>query len=124
MIDEIEQIRQTVNTYLDAVKYKEWNKFLESWHPDAKMSFIRDGEVHSVPRSFWKDWCNQPANPKETRTSTVASIDMTGDIAIAKAISFQQSPDDKVLLTDYLTLLRQSNDKWIIISKSFTSEKL
>jgi hypothetical protein len=121
MITEIEQIRKTVNTYLDAVKHKEWIKFTISWHPEARMSFVRDGKVHSVPRSFWEDWCKNPIDPKEKRTSTIASIDVTGNIAAVKVVGLRETPDERVLLIDYLTLLQEA-DNWQIISKSYTSK--
>ena len=121
MIDEIEQVRKTVKTYLEAVKTKDLNKFLESWHPEARMSFVRDGEVHSVPRSFWEDWCKNPTNPDEKRTGTIASIDITENIAAAKVVVLLETLEKRMLLIDYLTLLREA-DKWLIISKSYTSK--
>ena len=56
--DDIQKIKESINAYFDGIKTKEHQKFLESWHPDARMSFIREGELSSVPRSFWEDWCN------------------------------------------------------------------
>ncbi|MFW9966132.1 MAG: nuclear transport factor 2 family protein [Candidatus Thorarchaeota archaeon] len=120
MIEEMEKVRETVTTYLEAVKHKDWNKFQESWHPEARMSFVRDGEVHSVPRSFWQDWCKSPIDLEEKRTSSIASIDVTGNIAASKVVVLRETPDERMILTDYLTLL-QDNDKWLIISKSYTS---
>jgi hypothetical protein len=120
MIEDMEKIRETVNTYLEAVTHKDWNKFQESWHPEARMSFVRDGEVHSVPRSFWKDWCENPIDPEEKRNSTIASIDVTENIAAAKVVVLRETPDERMLLIDYLTLLQEA-DHWLIISKSYTS---
>ena len=123
MIDENEQVRKTVNTYLEAVKHKDWNKFQESWHPEASMSFVRDKKVHSVPRSFWEDWCKNPKDPEEKRTSEIPSIEVTGNIAAAKVVVLRETPDERIILTDYLTLL-QDEGKWVIISKSYTSQVL
>ncbi|MFW9862804.1 MAG: nuclear transport factor 2 family protein [Candidatus Thorarchaeota archaeon] len=123
MIEEIENVRETVNTYLEAVKHKDWNKFQESWHSEARMSFVRDGEVNSVPRSFWEDWCKNPIDQEEKRTSTIASIDVTRNIASAKVMVLRETPIERTILTDYLTLL-QDEGKWLIISKSYTSLKL
>lgn len=121
MIEEMEKVRETVTTYLEAVKHKDWNKFQESWHPEARMSFARDGEVNSVPRSFWQEWCKNPIDLEEKRTSSIASIDVTGNIAASKVVVLRETPDERMILTDYLTLL-QDNDKWLIISKSYTSK--
>ncbi|MFX0055311.1 MAG: nuclear transport factor 2 family protein [Promethearchaeota archaeon] len=120
MIEEIETVRKTVNTYLEAVKHKDWNKFQESWHSEARMSFVRDDEVNSVPRSFWEDWCKNPIDQEEKRTSTIASIDVTRNIASAKVMVLRETPTERTILTDYLTLL-QDEGKWLIISKSYTS---
>lgn len=120
MIEEMEKVRETVNTYLEAVKHKDWNKFQESWHIEARMSFVRAGEVHSVPRSFWEDWCKSPIDSEEKRTSTIALIDVTGNIALAKVIALRETPNERNILTDYLTLLLDEG-KWAIISKSYTS---
>lgn len=117
----MENVRKTVNTYLDAVKHKDWNKFQESWHPEARMSFVKDAKVHSVPRSFWQDWCKNPIDPKEKRIGTIASIDVTGNIAAVKVVVLRETPDERMLLTDYLTLL-QDPENWLIISKSYTSK--
>jgi hypothetical protein len=121
MIEEMEKVRKTVNAYLEAVKHKDWNMFQESWHPEAKMSFVRDGQVHSVPRSFWEDWCKNPIDPKEKRTSTIASIDVTSNSAAVKVVGLRETPGERVLLIDYLTLLQEA-DNWQIISKSYTSK--
>lgn len=123
MTEDIERIREAVNTYLEAVKRKDWDKFRESWHRDARMSFVKDGEVHSVSRSFWEEWCKNPIDPDETRTATIASIDVTEDVAAAKVVSLRETPHERMLLIDYLTFL-QEDERWLIISKSYTSKRL
>ncbi len=85
------------------------------------MSFLRDGKVHSVPRSFWLDWCMNPIDPEEKRISSVASIDVTGNIAAAKVVVHRESSGERIILTDYLTLLQEDN-RWLIIAKSYTSK--
>ncbi len=120
MIEEMEKVRKTVNTYLEAVKHKDWHKFQESWHPEARMSFLRDGKVQSVSRSFWEDWCMNPIDPEEKRTSSIASIDVTGNIAAAKVVVLRETSGERTILTDYLTLLQDDN-RWLIIAKSYTS---
>ncbi|MFX1485131.1 MAG: nuclear transport factor 2 family protein [Promethearchaeota archaeon] len=121
MIEELEKVRETVNTYLEAVKHRDWNKFQESWHPEARMSYVKDGEPQSVPRSFWEDWCKKPIETEEKRTSTIPSIDVTGNIAAAKVITLRETPDERMIFIDYLTLLQDGN-RWQIISKSYTTK--
>ncbi|MFX1369394.1 MAG: nuclear transport factor 2 family protein [Promethearchaeota archaeon] len=123
MIEEMEKVRETVNTYLEAVKHKDWDKFQESWHSEARMSFLRGGKVHSVPRSFWEDWCKNPIDPKEKRTSSIASIDVTGNIAASKVVVLREASGERTILTDYLTLIQEDN-RWLIIAKTYTSKGL
>ena len=120
--DDIQKIKESVNAYFDGIKMKEYGKFIESWHPDARMSFIRDGDILSVPRSFWNDWCQQPLNKEEEVVCEIKSIDMTGTVAIAKTQTIKEGPQSIIKYTDYLTLMRVNEGKWKIIQKSYHGE--
>ena len=45
MSKDMSDIRALVNIYFEAVKERKYEKFLESWHSESKMSFIREEEV-------------------------------------------------------------------------------
>lgn len=120
--DDVERIKEAINAYFDGVKRKELEKFLESWHPEARMSFIREGDISSVPRSFWDDWCQQPLNKDEAVTCEIKSIDVTGTVAIAKTQTTKDNPESIIKYTDYLTLMKVNDDKWKIIQKSYHGE--
>jgi len=47
---------------------------------------------------------------------------LTGTVAMAKVEVVRENADAIRTLTDYLTLLRVSSDKWEIINKSFHAE--
>lgn len=118
---DISQIKKTVNSYIDGVTNRSIDRFLESWHPDSRMSSVRDGKLSIVPRSFWEEWCRKPNEDTVVR-SEIKSIDVAGTVAMAKVEVVRESSDAIRILTDYLTLLRVSPDKWEIINKSFHPE--
>ncbi len=121
MSTDIDNIKRTVNAYIDGVTNRVHSRFLESWNPDSRMSFLRNGELVIVPRSFWEEWCRKPSEDT-VLSSEIKSIDMTGNVAMAKVEVVRESVDAIRTLTDYLTLLRISSDKWEIINKSFHAD--
>ena len=118
---DIDNIKKTVNAYIDGVTNRIHSRFLESWNPDSRMSFLRNGELVIVPRSFWEEWCRKPGEDR-VLSSEIKSIDMTGTVATAKVEVVRESADTIRTLTDYLTLLRVSHNKWEIINKSLHAE--
>jgi hypothetical protein len=85
------------------------------------MSSIRDGSLSIVPRSFWEEWCRMQSEDRVI-SSEIKSIDVVGTVAMAKVEVVRESSDAIRTLTDYLTLLRVSSNKWQIINKSFHAE--
>jgi len=118
---DIDNVKKTVNAYIDGVTNRVHNRFLESWNTDSRMSFLRNGELVIVPRSFWEEWCQKPSEDT-VLSSEIKSIDVAGTVAMAKVEVVRESADAIRTLTDYLTLLRVSHDKWEIINKSFHAE--
>ncbi len=123
MSKELEQIKKAVNTYISGVTTRAIERFLESWHPDSRMSSLRDGTVSIVPRSFWEEWCQKPSEDRFV-SSEIKSIDFTGTVAMAKVEVVRESPEESRVLTDYLTLLKVNGNKWEIINKSFHAESM
>lgn len=85
------------------------------------MSSIREGKLSIVPRSFWEEWCKKPSEDVVI-SSEIKSIDIAGTVAMAKVEVVRESSDVIRTLTDYLTLLRVSSNRWEIINKSFHAE--
>lgn len=121
MSTDIDNIKKTVNAYIDGVTNRVHSRFLESWNPDSRMSFLRDEEIYIAPRSFWEEWCQRPSEDT-VLSSEIKSIDMTGTVAMAKVEVVRESADAIRTLTDYLTLLKVRSNKWEIINKSFHAE--
>ena len=122
MSNDIDQIRKTVQAYFDGVSTQNYDKFLESWHAEAKMSFVKDGEPGSVGRDFWENWCKQDPNPEETSKAWIESIDLRGTVAAVRSKMIRDTPETIYDFTDFLTLLKQGDEKWVIISKAYYSE--
>lgn len=122
MSDNIGQIRKTVQAYFDGVSTKNYEKFLESWHPEARMSFVKDGEPSSVGRDFWEGWCKQNSGAEQTTKAWIESVDIRGLVAFVRSKMIRDTPDAIYDFTDFLTLLKQSEEKWIIMSKAYNSE--
>jgi len=119
MSNDIDQIRKTVQAYFDGVSTKSYEKFLESWHPDARMNFVKDDKVSSVGRDFWENWCKQDAIPETTSNAWIESIDIRGSVAAVRSKMIRNEPDTIYDFTDFLTLLKQSENNWVIISKAY-----
>ena len=124
MDNELNNIKATVNSYFDAVTNRTFDSILEWWHPESRMSFLSKGEIESVPRSFWENYCNQ-TTPEGMKTDCeLVSVDISGNAAVARTRITQTNPSSTTVYTDYLTLLKQKDGKWLIISKSFHADTI
>ncbi len=122
MSNDIDQIRKTVQAYFDGVSTRNYDKFLESWHTDAKMSFVKDGQPSSVDRDFWKDWCKQDSSSTLNTQAWIESIDIRGSVAVVRSKLIREMSDAIYDFTDFLTLLKQDEENWVIMSKAYNSE--
>ncbi|MFW9795251.1 MAG: nuclear transport factor 2 family protein [Candidatus Thorarchaeota archaeon] len=121
MKNDIDQIRKTVHAYFDGVSTKSYEKFLESWHPEARMNFVKDGQASSVGRDFWEGWCKQDSDNEQTTKAWIESIDIKGSIAVVRSKMIRDTPDTIYDFTDLLTLLKNGEEKWVIMSKAYNS---
>jgi len=119
MSKDIDQIRKTVQAYFVGITTKSYEKFLESWHIDARMNFVKDDTVSSVGRDFWENWCKQDTNPDTSVHTWIESIDIRGSVAVVRSKTIREESNTIYDFTDFLTLLRQSEDNWIIMSKAY-----
>jgi ketosteroid isomerase-like protein len=121
MTNDIDQIRKTVEAYFAGVSTQSYDKFLESWHPEARMVFVKDGEPGSVGRDFWENWCKQPMEPETTVKAWIESIDITGVVAAVRSKMIRDNPKITYNFTDFLTLLKNGDGTWTIINKAYNS---
>ncbi|MEL6866758.1 MAG: nuclear transport factor 2 family protein [Bacteroidota bacterium] len=115
---DLQQIEQTLNNYLIGGTENDAERLVSAFHPNAMMKFIRDGEYQEVNAAqFFLDRI-KPGPPAD-RSTEVATIDLTGHVAVARLNIHYE----KVRLVDYVTLMK-INEQWKIINKTFYREVL
>jgi protease I len=111
-------IRQTVQYYFDGGKNRDSVALRKAFHPDARMLFVRDGQLAVVPiGEYIARVAGDKPKPGETDSTRrrVTSVDVAGDAAMARLEL--ERPD--ALLTDYMSLLKLDG-RWVIVNKIFT----
>ncbi len=82
---------------------------------DGRMFWSSDGQLRSrTSTDYINDFSGRPAADESQRRRRVLLVDVTGDVAIAKADL--DYPD--IRLVDYFILVRAGGD-WKIVSKAF-----
>jgi hypothetical protein len=115
-MSEHKEIESAVTDYFEGMIYGQPDKLRRAMHPlcmqaghfrGAYEFFTRDEFIASLP----PDEVQQPGTPYK---AGILSIDITGDVAVAKVTNecFGTS------FTDYLTLIRHDG-RWQIVMKAF-----
>jgi hypothetical protein len=92
--------------------------FRSAFHMDAKLFFIRDGQVTQWTLEEYAGRASgKPAPDEEKRKRRIESIDITGNAAFAKVVLEYPA----VTFTDYLSLLK-IGDEWKIVNKTFYAQ--
>ncbi|MEM1056609.1 MAG: nuclear transport factor 2 family protein [Bacteroidota bacterium] len=90
----------------------------QAFHPDAELFWMNDGALAQRPSPEFADLFNgTPAGDEADRHRRVVTVDISGDVAVAKI----ELDYPRVFITDYMTLIR-IGDEWKIINKAFTRE--
>jgi hypothetical protein len=109
-------IRSTLQIYFDGHATGKREVMAGAFHPDARLSWIRDGAYTTrTLEEFLSGFSGQPAPDESRRRRRIVSVDVVGKAAIAKLEL--DYPD--VIFTDYMTLLEVSDGDWKIVHKSF-----
>lgn len=88
----------------------------QAFHPDARIVSLSDGAVASrTADEFAALFTRGPAPDEADRHRRVVSLDVTGDVAVAKL----ELDYPGAFLTDYMTLVHTA-DGWRILHKAFT----
>lgn len=92
--------------------------FKKAFHTEAKLFWIRDGQfAQRTSADYIAGASGKPAPDEARRKRTIASIDITGNAAIATVVlDYPQAR-----LTDYMSLLK-INGEWKIVNKTFVAE--
>lgn len=120
MTDEL-QIRNTIQTYFDAMYESSAEKVREAFHPAAKITGYIEDELHEMSVDEFADFvASQQPSAKEQGAPTrldILSIDIAGATAATRV------RDDYLGLTflDSISLLN-SDGRWRIYNKLFHVE--
>ncbi len=113
---DLDAVRIPLDLYLQGQAEGNGDYMRRAFHPDATVSWISDGKVaQRTSEEFAALFTRGPAPNEADRHRRIVSLDVTGDVAIARL----ELDYPNVFLTDYMTLLRVG-DEWKIIAKSYT----
>lgn len=110
-------VRATLQHYLNGHATGDPEEFRKAFHPDARMTFVRDGKLVITPISeYMARATGKPAADETQRKRRITHIEVTGTAAVGRI----ELDYPSALLVDYMTLLKD-NGRWVIIAKSFNS---
>lgn len=111
-------VRETLGLYFRGHATGDGDYFRKAFHPEAKLFAIRDGKFWELPSGDYAARASgRPAPDEARRTRRVESVDITGNVAVAKLVL--DYPE--VRFTDYMTLLKVEGS-WKIVNKAFYAE--
>lgn len=111
-------VRRTLDYYLQGHATGNGEFFKKAFHPEAKLFWIRDGQFATrTSAEFIAGASGKPAADEAQRKRSIASLDVTGNAAIAKIIL--DYPSGR--FTDYMSLLKIDGE-WKIVNKTFVVE--
>ena len=110
-------VRAALQHYLNGHATGDPEEFRKAFHPDARMTFVREGKITITPISEYIARApGKPAADEADRKRRITSVVITGTAAVGTI----ELDYPTALLTDYMTLLKE-NGRWVIIAKSFNS---
>ena len=111
-------VRKTLDLYFQGHATGDGEYYRKAFHPEAKLFAIREGKFWQLPSAdYIARASGKPAQDEASRKRTVESLDITGNVAVAKLVL--DYPDAR--LTDYMTLLKVDGE-WKIVNKAFHAE--
>jgi hypothetical protein len=110
-------VRAALQHYLNGHSTGDPEEFRKAFHPDARMTFVRDGKITITPISeYISRATGKPAADEAKRKRRITNVVITGTAAVGTI----ELDYPSALLIDYMTLLKE-NGRWVIIAKSFNS---
>jgi ketosteroid isomerase-like protein len=116
MAQDTDEIRAVVTDYLEGMIYGDADQLARAFHPRAVAFGRYRGKMdHETRDQFIRAWTSFGPLPRAAPyAAEVLSIDITGEIAVAKVTDTCFGDD----FTDYLMLMRESG-RWQIMAKAF-----
>ena len=115
--EDLAAVNVALQHYLNGHATGDPEEFRKAFHPDARMTFVRDGKVVITPISEYIARApGKPAADEALRKRRITNVEVTGTAATGRI----ELDYPSALLVDYITLLKD-NGRWAIIAKSFNS---
>ena len=116
--DEEAGVRAALQHYLNGHATGRAEEMRQAFHPDARMTFVRDGRIVITPISeYIARFTGQPPADEAQRKRRITNVQVAGTAAIGRI----ELDYPATRFVDYMTLLKDG-DHWVIISKSFHAE--
>jgi metallo-beta-lactamase class B len=109
--------RDAIELYFQAHASGNGDFIRQAFTPDAKVTFVENGNLRQWTREEFAARFRAPANDEYRRVRRVEHMDITG--TAASAVLTLDYP--QVLFTDHLSLLRIQN-QWKIVNKVFSAD--
>jgi len=116
--NETQSARNPLELYIQAHATGNGDLIKQAFTPDARISSIREGKYAQMSRDeFAARFSGKPAADEEKRQRRIESLDVTGDVAVAKIVLDYPN----VKFTDYMTLAKVDGE-WKIVNKTYHAE--
>jgi hypothetical protein len=111
-------VRRALDNYIQGHATGQGEFFRKVFHPESKLFAVRDGKYWQLTsEEYIIRAAGKPAADEAQRKRRIASVDITGNAAVAKIVlDYPQ-----VKFTDYMSLLK-IDGQWWIVNKTFYSE--
>lgn len=110
-------VRAALQHYLNGHATGSQDEMRQAFHPDARMTFVRDGKLVITPiAEYIARFDGKPAADEAQRKRRITDVEITGNAATGRI----ELDYPAAFLVDYMTLLKD-NGRWVIIAKSFNS---
>ncbi len=112
---DLDQIRETIDHYFMGHATGDGAHFEQAFHPEAKLFWVRDGELHQrTSAEFAAGASGSPAADETQRQRRIVNIDVSGDAAVVKV----ELDYPGALIHDYMSMLK-IDGTWKIVNKTF-----
>ena len=110
-------VRAALQHYLNGHATGSQDEMRQAFHPDARMTFVRDGKVVITPiAEYIARFTGQAAPDEPQRKRRITHVEVTGNAATGRI----ELDYPTAFIVDYMTLLKDDG-RWVIIAKSFQS---
>jgi putative lumazine-binding protein len=110
-------VRAALQHYLSGHATGSQDEMRQAFHPDARMTFVRDGKLVITPiAEYIARFDGKPAADEAQRKRRITDVEITGNAATGRI----ELDYPSAFLVDYMTLLKD-NGRWVIIAKSFNA---